>query len=157
MGFGEFLTGLGDFVEAATPLAVTLITGERPRAPGPVFVGEPSPNVVEQSPFPGIVSQQGRSADLAVFDPSGLQVPGTDLTIRNPFASTAGVTAMELMRSPFIPSAVGATSKIFVMANPVTGKPTWFGPKGRPLLWSGDLRACKRVKKIARRAKRAGG
>lgn len=32
-----------------------------------------------------------------------------------------------------------------------------FKNMGRPVLWSGDLAACKRVRRVATRAKRAGG
>lgn len=48
----------------------------------------------------------------------------------------------------------GARAQFFRTQNPATGQDTWFRPAGRPLLWSGDLTACKRVKKIARRASR---
>ncbi|GAG21361.1 unnamed protein product, partial [marine sediment metagenome] len=47
-----------------------------------------------------------------------------------------------------------ARAQFFRTQNPITGQDTWFRPAGRPLLWSGDLTACKRVKKIARRASR---
>jgi len=49
---------------------------------------------------------------------------------------------------------VGARAMFFRTQNPVTGQDTWFRPAGRPLLWSGDLTACKRVNKVARRARR---
>jgi hypothetical protein len=48
----------------------------------------------------------------------------------------------------------GARAQFFRTQNPVTGQDTWFRPAGRPILWSGDLTACKRVKKVARRAAR---
>lgn len=56
--------------------------------------------------------------------------------------------------APFRPTMAGARAQLFVVANPVTGTPTWFKPAGRPILFSGDLTACKRVQKIARRARR---
>lgn len=86
-------------------------------------------------------------------DLPGLQVPFTDLTVRSPFTSDTSA----LLGSPFRPTMAGASAKLFMLPNPVTGKPTWFAPKGRPLLWSGDLTTCKRVRRIARRAKRSGG
>lgn len=55
---------------------------------------------------------------------------------------------------PFRATMAGARAQFFRTENPVTGQDTWFRPAGRPLLWSGDLTACKRVNKIARRAKR---
>lgn len=48
----------------------------------------------------------------------------------------------------------GASAQFFRVSNPTTGQDTWFRPAGKPLLWSGDLTACKRVNKVARRAKR---
>jgi len=48
----------------------------------------------------------------------------------------------------------GARAQFFRTQNPATGQDTWFRPAGRPILWSGDLTACKRVNKVARRARR---
>jgi len=45
----------------------------------------------------------------------------------------------------------------FMLPNPVSGRPVWFMPAGRPLLWSGDLSACRRVAKIAGRASKSRG
>jgi len=59
--------------------------------------------------------------------------------------------------APFRAGRVGANPSTFVVPNPVTGAPTWFKPAGRPLLWSGDLRAAKTVRRIARLAKRRAG
>lgn len=57
--------------------------------------------------------------------------------------------------SPFAqPSAGGVRATTFVAAHPVTGKAVWFRPAGRPILWSSDLSACRRVKRIAGRARR---
>jgi len=38
-----------------------------------------------------------------------------------------------------------------------SGKIDFWGPKGQPILFSGDLSACKRVERAARRASRAVG
>jgi len=57
--------------------------------------------------------------------------------------------------APFANSASSAVSaQHFVVAHPVTGRAVWFKPAGRPILWSGDLSACRRVRKIAGRARR---
>ncbi len=55
---------------------------------------------------------------------------------------------------PFRATMQGARAQFFRTQNPATGQDVWFRPAGRPLLWSGDLTACKRVKKIARKASR---
>jgi hypothetical protein len=54
------------------------------------------------------------------------------------------------------PSGIRARSLVEVM-NPLTGRKTWYRNVGRPILFSGDLRSCKRVQKIASRARRARG
>lgn len=40
--------------------------------------------------------------------------------------------------------------KAHLKVNPCTGKSTWFTPRGRPLVFSGDLSACKRVNRVAK-------
>lgn len=45
----------------------------------------------------------------------------------------------------------------FSILNPSTGRFDWFKSAGRPILWSGDFAACKRVDRVARRARRARG
>ncbi len=55
----------------------------------------------------------------------------------------------------FTATASGARAVSLVMLpNPVTGKPTFFKHAGRPILFSGDLTAAKRVNKLAMRARR---
>jgi len=64
------------------------------------------------------------------------------------FAGGGGGTPM------FRQTMAGARAMFFRTTNPATGQDTWFRPAGRPILWSGDLTACKRVNKVARRARR---
>lgn len=64
------------------------------------------------------------------------------------FAGGGGGTPM------FRPTAVGARAMFFRTPNPATGQDVWFRPAGRPILWSGDVTACRRVKKVARLARR---
>lgn len=54
----------------------------------------------------------------------------------------------------FRPTMAGARAQTFRAQNPVTGKDVFFRPAGKPILWSSDLSACKRVRKVARRANR---
>jgi hypothetical protein len=46
---------------------------------------------------------------------------------------------------------------LFHITNPSTGREVWYRNVGQPILFSGDLRTCKRVKKVARLAARARG
>ncbi len=43
---------------------------------------------------------------------------------------------------------------LFHITNPSTGREVWYRNVGQPILFSGDLRTCKRVRKIARLAAR---
>lgn len=69
-----------------------------------------------------------------------------------------GGAAMMMPGCPTSPFRAGSTASAravpFVLVNPVSGRPVWFGPLGRPMLWSGDLAACKRVARVASRASR---
>lgn len=85
----------------------------------------------------------------------GVQIGDTFLGVQTPGAA-AGAGCPSL-GSPFAARGMSATPQPFVMANPVTGRLTWFRPAGRPVLWSSDLTSCRRVKKIAARARRAQG
>ncbi len=69
----------------------------------------------------------------------------------------SGQACTSLM-SPFAPGGTrGLRAKTHVQTDPVSGRAVWFKPAGTPLLWSGDLTACKRVRKVASRARRARG
>lgn len=45
--------------------------------------------------------------------------------------------------------------KSHVKVNPCTGKGVWFVPRGKPLVFSGDMAACKRVDRVAKRLDKA--
>ena len=47
--------------------------------------------------------------------------------------------------------------RTFEIMNPSTGRTVFYRNMGRPILWSGDLSACKRVNKAASRARRRRG
>jgi len=49
-----------------------------------------------------------------------------------------------------------AVATPFMVMNPITGQPVYYAPRGRPILWSGDLAACRRVNKVAGMARRRG-
>lgn len=82
---------------------------------------------------------------------NGLDLPFIDITRQGGGATLSALT------SPFVPSMAGARAQAHIQPNPVTGKLTWFKPAGKPILWSGDLTACRRVSRIARRARRVRG
>ena len=45
------------------------------------------------------------------------------------------------------------TPRVYMTTSP-KGTPVWFRPAGRPVLFSGDFQACRRVRKVAARARR---
>lgn len=59
--------------------------------------------------------------------------------------------------SAFRPTRSGMSAQRHIKVNPASGRMQWFGPIGNPVLWSGDLAAAKRVKKVAARARRRVG
>lgn len=109
---------------------------------------------VGASPMPSFQSTQNGFANAAFSLPqigggTGLDLPFIDIVRQG------GSNALAKLTSPFVPTMAGARAQPFVAQNPVTGASTWFKPAGRPILWSGDLTACKRVNKLAMRARRA--
>lgn len=96
--------------------------------------------------FPISTSQFGGIG--AGFVPAAFDLPFIDIVPQGGGAQLGSLT------SPFVPTMAGARAQAFVSPNPMTGKLTWFKPAGKPILWSGDLTACRRVSRIARRAKR---
>ena len=83
--------------------------------------------------------------------PAGFELPFVDIV-----PEAQGRVGASLS-SPFAMAAPGLRAQTFVLPNPTTGRPTWFRPAGRPILWSSDLSACGRVNRIAARARRARG
>ncbi len=161
---GAFLTditeGLGTLAEAAAPIIGVLGAtgvidlpggggggggGGRPRNQ-PTRQPAVMPGGTFTAPQTGFqpVSMNVPMAQPAFF---GLDVPGFDIVGQG----------MGQLSSMFRPTRAGASAQTFVVPNPATGRPTWFKPAGRPVLWSGDLSAARRVKKVAARARRAGG
>lgn len=92
--------------------------------------GAPAGAVLSRSMVPGL------SLDLSLGGGGALSGGGGEL-----FQMTqgAGVRARSLVRA----------------TNPATGNDVWFKNVGKPILFSGELTACKRVNKIAARARRA--
>lgn len=70
--------------------------------------------------------------------------------------AAGGAGAIISAPEAFVSTPAGSRARSFFAAqNPSTGRITWFRNAGRPILWSADLRACKRVNRVAARARRA--
>ncbi len=114
--------------------------------------------------MPAFTNQRSGFISPASFfpqSPGGASIPipftGLEITPDLPFIDIGrrgpGGTGMV----PFRPTMAGAVAQRFMATNPATGRLTWFGPLGQPVLWTGDIRAAKRVNRVARRALRARG
>lgn len=129
-------------------------TGGGPFFPSAGGMQRPSP-----SPFPlgsGTRSAPGTGGfQLASFPATraGFELPSFGL----PFIDIVpqGQGALQSIAQPFVATRAGARAVTHVMPNPATGQATWFRPAGRPILFSGDLAVCRRVDKLARRARTA--
>lgn len=81
------------------------------------------------------------------------QTPGTGVMIPSGGSRGGGIINAPQV---FSPTSAGYRAKqFFAVPHPSTGNLTWYRSAGKPILWSGDLRACKRVNKVASRARRA--
>lgn len=75
-----------------------------------------------------------------IFGPDFSNVQGSASTCPTPFAVRERAVAMP-----------------FEARNPISGRLVYFAPRGRPILFSGDFAACRRVARVASHARRAGG
>lgn len=59
--------------------------------------------------------------------------------------------------APFRAGGSALTPTTFTLTNPSTGRATWFGPYGKPVLWSRDMAAARKLKRVGQRARRVCG
>lgn len=151
MGFGQILQGAIEGLTRdpiATATAVNILTGrgQAPMqsggfqlfpmmgTPAPSFGPRLAPPMATPANFPFGGPDTGILSGIPDFLESSIGAPTL-------FRQTAG-------------GGVRAVS-MFRAQNPATGRDVWFRNAGRPVLWSGDIAATKRVSKAARRARRA--
>ena len=108
--------------------------------------------------LPGGAPAYGYRRASAMGDMAWNAVPGLLGQIGEGFAALGDDTAaLPLVNGATSPFGAGRRlrAKPFRISHPETGDDVWFRPAGRPILFSGDLSACKRVSRVARRARRA--
>lgn len=115
--------------------------------PGATNTGIPKSAIVTADPATFSLGGGGQTGGF------GLDIPGVEFG-QGADVGSALTQNFVPTRSRFTGAVTGARAQNFVAINPVSGAITWFGPIGRPILWSGDVRAAKRLKKIARFAAR---
>jgi len=138
---------------ANQPLA--LPPGFGPGVPSPATFAPSGVVTQDVGRIPGGFSQFG-GGGMPAFQSTrgGFQNVGLDLPFID-IVGQGGGQQLARLTSPFVPTMAGARAQAFIAQNPVTGASTWFKPAGKPILWSGDLTACNRVSKIAKRARRS--
>lgn len=168
MGVGDILQGAVEAIERGLEIGTRIAPQVQQvvdifREPEPVVIRGPAnlpPRSLPsfQNPPPSRVETGTRSAPQLGGSPVAFQGSPLQQALQE-FGLTGGGgngmgSTMALIRSPFRPTAAGASAQLFVVPNPVTGRPTWFRPAGRPVLFSGDFAAARRVSKVAGRARR---
>jgi hypothetical protein len=133
-GFG----GLGDIFEKAIDIAGQIFAPAQTTQPFPLPGGLQPRQAPRQEPTSIEAIARTGLGELISGQEIGLAQSGCTTTPFGAGSPRQNVTATR-----------------FVQANPATGKPTWFGPLGTPILFSGDLAACKRVDRVAKRLAKA--
>lgn len=140
-------------VPASQPFGVRPGSEFMPLAPGgDIMPGFPT---TRYSSFPQVTPSSFGLAGLGGAVMRQLPAIGAGLGLGELMESFQGGGGGAAGGTPmFKPTQAGYTAQTFRAQNPSTGQDVFFRPAGRPILWSSDLSACKRVKKIARRAYR---
>lgn len=140
--------GFGDIVNSLIGAAGQIV---------PAIFGKNQP--VTAQPFPGF--QQAGFGSLVPFVGNaaktllpglGIGAVGGELAdaFQNLFTSGGASTQSDL--AAFTDATPGSCRpKEHLKVNPCTGKSVWFTPRGRPLVFSGDMAACKRVDRVSKR------
>lgn len=146
-GFGSALaglgTGLGSIISAAAPLVPSILQATTGRTAVAMPGGAQIPGVFQD---PRILQAQ-----QAAF---GLDLPSLVPDFLGAIPTTGGACI-----TPTARSSVRLPSRVDVPTVDASGNTrfTTFKNMGKPILWSGDLAACKRVKRLGSRVRRAGG
>lgn len=157
--FGDILGGLGDILSGPIGQTGAQLAGQYLQAR---YQPQPIVNVYGGPPGAGFAPQPAPIATPVFSGRTGVQFPllpsGTQI-------QTASVLNVPQPRAwapdPSCPSFFEPTNgsprpvALLQAANPVTGKMAYWEHAGRPVLFSRDLRVCKRVGKIAARAARS--
>jgi len=144
---GDALGGVGDLVGDVAGAIVDV--GGAVQTVGQVFNPPPPVAPVGQGPVPQFipgVPGAGFQTPVLFGAGGGLNTFGEGLA-----QSIVGDEGTFFHQTP---QSVRANRDIMRM-NPVTGTPNFWRSMGRPVLFTGDLATCKRVRKIAAKAKRA--
>jgi len=103
---------------------------------------------------PGAVSLPGRGpATRAGFFDAGRELLG--IPPGGFFGGGGGDMAIPTAPQRLLPGGGSRTASELIFVNPKNGQPVFYVNRGRPILFSRDLKTCKTVQKVARMARRA--
>ena len=129
----------GGFLQSGLNLVSNIFS--KPQSPAQRFPE------LQQTGFPLLAAGSGLARSLFPSLAAGAVGGGAQGFIESLFASGGAA---------FIDPVPGSCRpKAHVKTNPCTGKGVWFVPRGRPLVFSGDMSACKRVDRVAKRLDKA--
>lgn len=154
-GFGGFLSGLTDLATAVAPIVSPFIN----RAIGPTQQLQLPSALPGGAPIPGSFADP-RFQQAGFFGDAGdFFMGGGLLGLGAGGGGQAVATTGQFCVSPRPSMGMRLPSRVDVPRADAAGNITFVTYKnmGRPLLYQGDLAATKRVRKIAGRARRAGG
>ena len=108
----------------------------------------------QQSPFPQQMPMPRTLPGGAMATPAGFELPFIDIAPGGIMSGQGGTCIQPRTRA-----ATGYPGTVQFMASTPSGntRVMTYKNKGRALLYSDDLAACKRVKRVATRARRAAG
>jgi len=134
--------GFGGILQSGIQLASNILAPRQQQfTPTPFF--QPP---VQQAGFPLLGAGAGALAKR-FLPPFGAGVAGG---IAENFLNFGGASTLDESAAFTDPVPGACRPKMHVKTNPCTGKGTWFVPRGRPLVFSGDLSAAKRLDRVAK-------
>ncbi len=145
-GFGGIAQSL---IQAAGQIVPAVLGGRHRVEQG--FFGAPQPQFQQTSlvPFasrlPGLIKQL----------PGILGGAAGGVAAEGLFGFLGGADDLDVTAAFTDPLPGKCRPKAHIKTNPCTGKGVWFVPRGKPLVFSGDMAACKRVDRVAKRLDKA--
>jgi hypothetical protein len=145
------------------PTAINIPAGpRRPAISGPAMTTR-APSTFTPLPLGGAPAMPGIPAALPGGAPAGLgdiaqqiwNFPGVPGLMQPSVPAVPSGPTMVPGQGFFRAGVTGARAlSTVIVQNPATGQLVWYRNMGRPILWAGDLSACKRVKRVASKARR---
>ncbi len=134
--------GFGGILQSGLQLASNIFS--KPQAPAERF---PS---IQQAGFPLLAGARSLFPALAAGGVGGASQGFIESLFRS-----GGAGDLDERAAFTDPIPGRCRPKAHVKENPCTGKEVWFTPRGRPLVFSGDMAACRRVDRVAKRLDKA--